>query len=298
VEELGRAKMIFKIFLIAIALTSVTAVLQLNCPPKRRWPAPKGCSTFDGVKLTRANYAGLSYVGTDDASKLTKIKFRECDLEFLPADLFNVFPKLTTILVDYYSDLNGEINDGFAKELAPIKKLLIHESEVSKISENAFQQLVNLEEISLTHNELVTLPENVFQNNENLQVVQIDFNFLTHLEPNTFKFNTEIKKILLDHNKIGSLDENLFATLANLEYLNLAFNRLDTLPANLFKNNLNLENIILTRNKIAMLSPDTFKSLEKLSVLDLERNICTNVKVVADSDENADPLQSCYDKWH
>lgn len=106
-------------------------------------------------------------------------------LEYIPSDLFQVFPKLEGLT--FWDTKLPTIKDGFFnKELAGIKRIYIGRCSVEKIEGKAFENLPKLKWINMEDNKISHLDNIIFWDNPKLEFVSFYKNNILSIHPRFF----------------------------------------------------------------------------------------------------------------
>ncbi|KAH0952118.1 hypothetical protein HN011_010384 [Eciton burchellii] len=189
--------------------------------------------------------------------------------------------------------------------------LVVTESRVSSIPDNAFARLDKLLLLHLKDNHIGTLQNGVFRGLESLDTLILNRNVLGKIEPLVFDGLTSLRILDLQNNSIHDLRDIIFAGLTSLDNLLLSSNKIVQptfgvhLPANL--KTLDLMNneiealeqgdfvhaptssLYLNNNKISRISRGAF-DLPTLKNLHLDNNRLTTID--GDSYEGLDRLRT------
>ena len=133
-----------------------------------------------------------------------------------------------------------------------IKLILIKNTDLEFIGENAFLDLKELETLSLNYNKIKKIHKLAFRDLVNVQ------------------------KIEMIYNHIESLDDEVFSQTQHLKYISLHNNKIKSISSKLFGNNKKLESLQLQNNVISQIESGFYDPLKSLTRLDFSHNICTN----------------------
>merc|ERR1719476_441111 len=114
----------------------------------------------------------------------------------------NVFSKLPNLeILDLsYNKIGRESTkndpdihrDGF-RNLKSVKKLLLNNNQIQRISPLQFKGLKNLELLNIDHNNIEVIPEDAFKNSPNLKFVFARYNQINTIAGNSFDTNPALK---------------------------------------------------------------------------------------------------------
>lgn len=185
------------------------------------------------------------------------------------------------------------IEDESFKNLPNLKKLFLHENNLTFISSKTLSGLFNLTELNISKCEIESIEDNSFADLHNLEILNLSFNSFHSIHKNTFFGLKKLKCICLDscgikliednsflhlnnllhldlsHNYLNRITPSLFAGLSNLKTLNLTTCNIVTIENDSFKHLKMLTNLIMKSNKIKLIDPNTFDGLDSLVELDL-----------------------------
>ena len=112
------------------------------------------------------------------------------------------------------------------RQLKSVKKMLLNNNQIKRISPMQFKGLKNLELLSLDHNQIETIPEDAFRNMENLKFVFARYNKISSIAGNSFESNPALKIAYLSHNEISEIDSALLADKPELKRVDFGDNKL------------------------------------------------------------------------
>jgi hypothetical protein len=150
--------------------------------------------------------------------------------------------------------------------------LVFEHSQLTALSEGAFEDLGSLQYLSFRHNGISKLPDGIFSSLKTLQELYLYNNSLTVLSPAAFDSLTSLQKLELSFNQLTTLPERAFGELASLRKLLLEGNDISSLPKRAFEGLESLVILSLGVNNITTLSEGTFEGLASLQTLQLRGN--------------------------
>ncbi|KAM7448363.1 hypothetical protein ABFA07_003528 [Porites harrisoni] len=151
--------------------------------------------------------------------------------------------------------------------------LMLYNTGLSNIPQNAFQGLSNLKEINIQSNPLTSIAGNAFQGVAKLNILILSRNNLSQVTADSFKGLTAVTKMYLEYNDFAMFPDGLFEDTFSLQYLKIGNNKLTAISANLFNKLSNLVLLSLSNNKISSVSPESFSSMKSnLTHLNLDNN--------------------------
>lgn len=148
--------------------------------------------------------------------------------------------------------------------------LILFNSQISEISDGAFQNVPNVQHIDLHSNKLTTLPANLLQGLDKLVKLEVSDNLLTSVHENMFDGISTLKQLDLSKNDGLILSELLLKGLS-LEWLSIAKMGLTTFPTNmLLEVKDSLTGLDMNHNSFKTLQTDQFKDFKYLKSLVLD----------------------------
>ena len=153
-----------------------------------------------------------------------------------------------------------------------ITSLDLSKSNISELSDFAFQGFTNLEKLTLKQNQVSTLSADVFSSLTRLKELDLRQNQISSVSNNPFSTLTQLEDLNLSSNQISSLPSSVFSTLTQLEDLNLSGNQIRSLSSAVFNNLSQLEDLDLSSNQISSVSSNLFSTLTQLEDLNLSGN--------------------------
>lgn len=182
------------------------------------------------------------------------------------------------------------------RKLKSVKKLLLNNNFINKISPLQFKGLKNLELVNLDHNQIESLPGTAFTNSPNLKFVFARYNNIANVDAASFSTNPALKIAYLSHNDISEIDETLFEKKPDLKRIDLGDNKL-TSVGDLFKGSQeNMYNTYFYGNMLNSVDKDILAEAKNMAQLDVSDNSLTDgslafvPKVIAAA-EDSDSLQ-------
>jgi hypothetical protein len=187
------------------------------------WPTFTQCeSTSDDLSETFKNVEH-SFSGTaEQKSSATVVNFNSpTQVDFLPKEMFNDFPQLNGITIEYCKTFKTVKNNLFTEDFGAIQYLYLGENKIETIEANAFQHLPNLKWIGLNENELSSLPHQLFKNNPEMIVILLWRNKINSITPDFFKNLNKLRDVDFSSNqcankKFGCESENCSVSQSEL----------------------------------------------------------------------------------
>lgn len=204
------------------------------------------------------------------------------DVEFLPRNLGEVFPKLKHLSVTDCS--LADIEDDVIRTLPNLIDLCLENNEIEVVRKRTFDLIPKLTVLDLSGNLIEMLNSNVFNSLVNLQNLFLANNQIKSLNANTFSRLDKLVFLDISHNQLRTLHGTLFRHLTKLLHLKINNNKLTQIPDNIFRHNRDLMWIYLGSNSIDQISIKSFEHFEKRHdedegkyvMLDLKENICVD----------------------
>jgi Leucine-rich repeat (LRR) protein len=210
----------------------------------------QGCfvQKFDLISVNK-NKAFKFSGSNEEKLETTKICFESCrKIDFIPPDIFIQFPNLNGVSI-WNSDLSSSIANLFTKEFKKIEYVLLFNTKIKEIEENAFTELKELKWIDLNYNKIENMNHEIFKNNLKLEYVYLNGNNIKMINPKLFSNLDHLQKV-----KINSVS----LTTSDVKNIN------DNLKS-CYDNHLN-DKITLKREELDHLK---FKNLE-LSIINIK----------------------------
>lgn len=188
-----------------------------------------------------------------------------CQLELRELDLSN--NDLNTVPAKVFSSLRR------------LRKLYLHNNEISVVAEMALYNLQVLQVLNLSGNKIVSLPPELLQNVSDLVELYLHNNSLTVLPLGLLTGLQQLLVLDLSHNELTNdwVDGETFEDLIRLVVLNLSNNRMTRVDAITFRNLYSLQVLRLEHNAIEAVADNAFSSMYNLHTLLLSHNQLTHV---------------------
>jgi hypothetical protein len=116
----------------------------------------------------------------------------------------------------------------FPDQYRNLERLILRNTLLKVIVENAFQNLYNLRELDLSENLLRNLPPLMFANNELLERLNLSVNRIRRLCANQSAL-PNLRTLDISNGALEFVDDAIFTKLPALQWLNLRDNRLKTI---------------------------------------------------------------------
>ncbi len=189
-------------------------------------------------RVENVTYRNINY------SKYLDMLFQDCEMERLPKNLFNHFPKLETL--EIVRSLNRLERDDFLNN-KNLSVLLWFQSELKILRTETFFHCKHLRLLEITDSKLETIEIDAFLGADKLKTLKISNSLISNISKEVFLPLRSLMEIQIANSKINYLEDELFETNTNLKFVNFACNRLTSLTENVFKG-ARLEYLELDRN--------------------------------------------------
>lgn len=201
---------------------------------------------------------------------VVRIHFIDSKLNFIPQELFDTFPSLSTLDVTdtELPTLNA------LRNCENLENLFASYNNIEVVEANVFRECSNLRQLHLTRNNI-----NEFHSNglTNLVELRLNSNNISEIDTETFGYLENLEILYLNDNRIRYTYPIMLVALSNLRILYLSFNKITELFPEEFNPLVNLEELSLYGNRIQTVSPLAFRNLNNLRVLDLGNNRIENI---------------------
>ncbi|KAK7481380.1 hypothetical protein BaRGS_00027336 [Batillaria attramentaria] len=166
------------------------------------------------------------------------------------------------------------INAGDLSGLTSLETLVISDTVLDSIDENAFQGLTSLRSLDMSYNRLTSIPAGLFQGLDKLTFVYLTGNTHCSLPPSVFKNLKTLRELYLGSMSISVFDPSLFSGLDSLVHLDLSDNEIKEVPASVASPTFlrSLKNLDLSFNQLTTLSNDTGQLLTRVLKVELANN--------------------------
>jgi Leucine-rich repeat (LRR) protein len=158
--------------------------------------------------------------------------FQDCEMESLPKNLFNHFPKLETL--EIVRSLNRLERDDFLNN-KNLLVLLLFQTELKILRNETFFHCEKLKLLEITDSKLETIEVDAFLGADNLETLIISNSLISNINRRIFLPLRSLMEIRIDLSKINYLEDELFTKNKNLKFVNFGRNRLTSLTENVFK---------------------------------------------------------------
>jgi Leucine-rich repeat (LRR) protein len=198
------------------------------------------------------------------------VHFTDSKLEFIPQELFDTFPSLSTL--DVTDNELPRLN--VLRNCENLENLFASFNNIEVVEANVFRECSNLRILHLTRNNI-----NEFHSNglTNLVELTLNSNNISEIDTETFGYLENLEILYLNDNRIRYTYPIMLVALSNLRILYLSFNKITELFPEEFNPLVNLEELSLYGNRIQTVSPLAFRNLNNLRVLDLGNNRIENI---------------------
>ncbi|XP_070503357.1 leucine-rich repeat-containing protein 15-like [Chironomus tepperi] len=148
---------------------------------------------------------------------VTKFSSTNQNLQFIPQNLQNFFPKLSKL----------EIVSSNLQKLSTVKNLnwiRITGNNLDKIDNFSFADALELQHIDLSANKITKIPENLFADLSNLRFLNLNRNFLTSFGENLLPAANSIKEFYGSENKLQKIANKFIKNLKSANIIELIGN--------------------------------------------------------------------------
>ncbi|XP_047097312.1 protein toll-like [Schistocerca piceifrons] len=247
----------------------------------------------DGKSFQRSHFSGLN-------ASLTHLTLYKCDIQSLPADVFQELGLLLEEL-DMRENFLETVPSNSLAPLGGLKYLELSNNRIHTITDGSFVNLPSLKllnlwgnkDLQLFHGSLLglrnltsldlgvcninSLPDGLFSDLKNLQNISLVANNFTTLPERLF-LPTDLRVLKLFHNRQQlRIPDNLLANLKNLKEVHMHSNGISELPENLIWDSPNVSVLKLQQNKLTRLPPSLLKGKHDLTQLDLSENTLESI---------------------
>ena len=146
------------------------------------------------------------------------------------------------------------IPTGLYKTFPLLKRLVIENSKLSKLSHPAFENLGHITILDIRGNKII------------------------HIEPKFFDPVDELVELYLPRNEIKSLPPKLFEPLYKLKIIDLSDNEITSVVATLIPLKNSVESFAISNNNLKKIDPRLSKRIGKANMIDFSSNECINMK--------------------
>lgn len=201
---------------------------------------------------------------------MTHLTLSISNLTTIPADTFDLFPNLQTLVVQ--ADLRTLTKEQFKNATNLAELNLGFNNALTNIESNLFEYVPTLEFIDFAYNQIRNIEENAFAGLLKAKILYLEANLISTLSNNTFSGAPNLVTLHLSRNSIADIDDAALHGLGQLKRLLLNINRIERLQRSLFEELRSIERLDLSVNVISDIEDGTFDGLDKLVVLELAFN--------------------------
>lgn len=163
-----------------------------------------------------------------------------------------------------------------------LEYLDLSRNNISKISDDTFNNCPNLKYIDLSENQLSILPDNLFLHTKMLETVKLENNIFFSISNNLFKETINLKNLSIGNPNLFIIAKDAMSKLEKLEYLNIENSGIENLNASSFGEHKYLTNILLN-NCIKLKSIDNDVISSALNIEVIELNNCSTINLLPSS---------------
>lgn len=219
---------------------------------------------------------GFTYVPLNISENLEYLDLTGNKLDSLDGDDFPLLPRLHTLILRNSGIYN--LSQNAFKNLPALQTLYLIGNNLENIQNNVFAANSELTYLILSHNPLVSLNSFSFQGLEALHELDLKNCLLESLPDGVFQPLIKLKSLWLDHNKFVKFPSNALTNLQFLRTLSLSGNKLQSIEREIFRNNTRLELLSLSDNKISSLNEKSFGKIPSLKTLELKTNRISSIE--------------------
>lgn len=180
------------------------------------------------------------------------VQIRDSKIGNLPKGVFEKFKNMERIMIIASTGLANLNVSYFDKN---IKLVLMKNTDLENVGENAFTQL------------------------DVLQTLSLNYNKVKKIHKLAFRDLVRVEKIEMVFNQIETLDDELFVSNVNLKLVLLYNNKIKVISQNLFGRNTKLESLQLQNNAISQIERGFNTPLKAMTRMDISSNICINENI-------------------
>lgn len=201
---------------------------------------------------------------------MTHLTLSISNLTTIPADTFELFPNLETLIVR--TDLRTLTKEQLrnATKLAVLN--LGFNNALATIESHLFEHVPTLEFIDFAYNQIAEIEEDAFAGLPKAKVLYLDANLIETLANHTFAGAPNLQALHLSQNVIGDIEDTALHGLGQLKRLMLNRNRIERLQRTIFEGLQSVERIDLSVNMISDIEDGAFDGLDNLMLLELAFN--------------------------
>uniref|UniRef100_T1IV18 TIR domain-containing protein n=1 Tax=Strigamia maritima TaxID=126957 RepID=T1IV18_STRMM len=179
-----------------------------------------------------------------DLISLKRLSIHHNRIESLPSGIFNSLTSLQSLFLS-----NNMLQKVTNNNITWQQDLLSYNSNLKKISYNAFQGLSHLIVLDLHRNQLDGIPN--LQTLKSLSIVYFEFNNITNITADAFAGLNELTSLSLISNNIKLLTNTTFKHVPNIVSMSLDSNQINYIEEGTFDVFKNLINLTVAKNNIS-----------------------------------------------
>lgn len=183
-----------------------------------------------------------------------------------------------TWLLDLSGNKLSELGSTSFIGIWALRVLLLSQSNIRVVHDQALSSLNFLEKLDLSYNNLRVLPPEFSHGLTSIKDLKMSHNSLERLEKHSLKELESLERLDLSHNHIQIIEVGAFRGLTMLRHLNLAWNQLSILQGGLLTMQQGLSVLILAHNNISRIDAEALAPLQTLTILNLEANQLRSLK--------------------
>lgn len=177
------------------------------------------------------------------------------------------------------SDFDNKLPKGIFEKFDNMEKMMILSSTGFKTFDmNYFDKKIKL--VLMKNTDLEVIGENAFVGLSELKILSLNYNKIQKVHKNAFRDLVSMEKIEMVWNQIQSLDDDVFANNINLKLVLLYNNQIKVVSAQLFSRNVNMESLQLQSNAISQIEKGFYTNLRSLTRADFSSNVCISESIL------------------
>lgn len=189
------------------SLSSMVKVISSNCTIwiEIKDKFPKTLNYFaDDLELDAEN----TKIHHNFTSNLTKFTANDQKLEYVPRNLQEIFPNLTSVEI-----LRSSLQK--IPKFFNLLAVLVSKNEIKKLLRENFDNSIQVEIIDLSYNKISFLPSKIFSKLSKLKIINLSTNTLTTLNHEIIAKSNSIVEFYCASNKLEEIDPQIVKKLRN-----------------------------------------------------------------------------------